>query len=175
MAENPSTKLSTLPFQHPPQIIPSSSTHPRKPHPKKPHPQFQSYHDSIDVTPGARILCEILSKSSPTEVEAALSSTGIQPSLEVVEEVLKLSYGSPATAVKFFRWAGLGQKLSSYSWNLIVDLLGKNEMFEPMWDAIRSMKQEGVLSIATFVSAFGSYCVAGRIWWCLFYCLDLNS
>ena len=175
MAENPSTKLSTLPFQHPPQIIPSSSTHPLKPHPKKIHPQFQSCHDSIDVTPGARILCEILSNSSPTEVETALSSTGIQPSPEVVEEVLKLSYGSPMTAVKFFRWAGLGQKLSSYSWNLIVDLLGKNEMFEPMWAAIRSMKQEGVLSIATFVSVFGSYCVAGRIWWCLFCCLNLNS
>lgn len=46
----------------------------------------------------------------------------------------------------------------------MVDLLGKNEMFEPMWDAIRSMKQEGdVLTVATFVSVFGSYCVAGRL------------
>lgn len=44
----------------------------------------------------------------------------------------------------------------------MVDLLGKNEMFEPMWDAIRSMKQEGVLSIPTFVSVFGSYCAVGR-------------
>lgn len=45
----------------------------------------------------------------------------------------------------------------------MVDLLGKNQMFEPMWDAIRSMKQEGVLSITAFVSVFGSYCAAGRI------------
>ncbi|KAF2308974.1 hypothetical protein GH714_026455 [Hevea brasiliensis] len=31
-----------------------------------------------------------------------------------------------------------------------------------MWDAIRSMKQENVLSMATFASVFGSYCAAGR-------------
>ena len=44
----------------------------------------------------------------------------------------------------------------------MVDLLGKNQSFEPMWDAMRSMKQEGLLSIATFVSVFGSYCTAHR-------------
>lgn len=45
----------------------------------------------------------------------------------------------------------------------MVDLLGRNQLFEPMWDAIRSMKQEGGLSLQTFVSAFQSYCIAGRI------------
>lgn len=54
-------------------------------------------------------------------------------------------------------------KHNEHSWNLMVDLLGKNQLFEPMWDAIRSMNQEGVLSVTAFVSVFGSYCVAGRI------------
>ena len=44
----------------------------------------------------------------------------------------------------------------------MVDLLGKNGLFEPMWDAIRSMKQENLLSLPTFVSVFESYCTAGR-------------
>lgn len=44
----------------------------------------------------------------------------------------------------------------------MVDLLGKNELFEPMWDAVRSMKQEKMLTMPTFVSVFGSYCAAGR-------------
>lgn len=44
----------------------------------------------------------------------------------------------------------------------MVDLLGKNQVFDSMWNAMRSMKQEGVLSMATFVSVFGSYCSAGR-------------
>nr|DAD32058.1 TPA_asm: hypothetical protein HUJ06_010910 [Nelumbo nucifera] len=41
-----------------------------------------------------------------------------------VEEVLKLSYGYPSTAVKFFRWSGwqLNDKHSPYAWNLVVDL-----------------------------------------------------
>lgn len=44
----------------------------------------------------------------------------------------------------------------------MVDLLGKNELFEPMWDAIRSMKHEGALSVPTFISVFWSYCHVGR-------------
>ncbi|KAL3500251.1 hypothetical protein ACH5RR_039344 [Cinchona calisaya] len=111
----------------------------------------------------AKILCEILQKAPPNEVETALSSSQIQPIPEIVQEVLKFSYGSPSAAVKFFRWAGLTHKHDEHSWNLMVDLLGKNQLFETMWDAIRSMKQEGLFSVASFASVFGSYCVVGRI------------
>ncbi|KAK9277471.1 hypothetical protein L1049_007015 [Liquidambar formosana] len=152
-------------FKHPPQIIPSSSQQQKQklPQQEKQKQHFPSHLDTPDVSPRARILCEILTRALLQDIESALSSSGIPPLAETVEEVLKLSYGSPSAAVKFFRWAGLAQKHSAYAWNLMVDLLGKNEMFEPMWDAIRSMKQEGVLSMATFVSVFGSYCIAGRI------------
>ena len=39
----------------------------------------------------------------------------------------------------------------------MVDLLGKNQLFDLMWDVVRSMKKECMLSIPTFVSIFGSY------------------
>ncbi|KAJ7003003.1 hypothetical protein NC653_008282 [Populus alba x Populus x berolinensis] len=35
-------------------------------------------------------------------------------------------------------------------------------MYEPMWDAVRTMKQEDMLLMATFVYVFGSYCMAGK-------------
>ncbi|GAB2300081.1 hypothetical protein Dimus_034122 [Dionaea muscipula] len=81
------------------------------------------------------------------------------------KEVLKLSYGHPASAVKFFKWAGhhLNDNHSPYAWNLVVDLLGKNLLFDAMWDAIKSMKKEGLLSLATFASVFSSYVSADRV------------
>ncbi|KAL3818363.1 hypothetical protein ACJIZ3_004268 [Penstemon smallii] len=124
--------------------------------------RFPTHLTATDLSPQVRILCEILSTSPVHEVEARLSSTQIQPEPETVHQVLKLSYNSPSVAAKFFRWAGLARKHTGYSWNLMVDLLGKNKLFEPMWDAIRSMKQEGVLTLTTFVSVFENYCVAGR-------------
>ncbi|KAL6985567.1 hypothetical protein U1Q18_018943 [Sarracenia purpurea var. burkii] len=160
MAVNPSDRLSGVPLKNPPQIIPSASQNPilqsQQP------PQFPTYLEKPDVSPRARILCEILTKALPHEVETALSNTRIEPLSEIVEEVLKLSYAYPTAAVKFFRWAGMSRKHSAFAWNLMVDLLGKNKLFEQMWDAVRSMKQEGVLSVSTFVSVFGSYCSAGR-------------
>lgn len=116
--------------------------------------------DELSAT--AKILCEIIEQTPPDEVESALYATRILPTPEIVQEVLKFSYGSPLAAVKFFRWSGFAHKHTDRSWNLMVDLLGRNKLFEEMWDAIRSMRQEGMLSIAAFVSAFGSYCVAGR-------------
>ncbi|XAR70760.1 hypothetical protein NMG60_11027737 [Bertholletia excelsa] len=163
IAENPNSRLSVVPLKHPPQVIPSSSQTPQPP--SQPHVQrrLPTYIENPELSPEAKILCEILTTASPEELPTALSSTGINPVPEIVEEVLKHSYGSCSAAVNFFRWAGAKQKCSAYAWNLMVDLLGKNGSFEEMWDAIRSMKKEGVLSMATFVSVFGSYCSAGRV------------
>ncbi|KAK8971135.1 hypothetical protein KSP40_PGU011758 [Platanthera guangdongensis] len=69
-----------------------------------------------------------------------------------VEEVLKLSYSHLGAAVKFFRWSGiwLQNRHSPYSWNLVVDILGKNLPFESMWDAVRPMHSEGFISPVGF-------------------------
>ncbi|XVE57273.1 hypothetical protein DITRI_Ditri04bG0078400 [Diplodiscus trichospermus] len=151
IAENHITTFPTKP-QNQPRSIPNNLQPQR----------FPSYLDATDISPRARILCDLLTRASPHDIESALSSAGITPTSEDIQQVLGFSYNHPSSAVKFFRWAGRFVKPSAYAWNIMVDLLGKNQSFEPMWDAMRSMKQEGLLSIATFVSVFSSYCTAHR-------------
>ncbi|PKI76508.1 hypothetical protein CRG98_003059 [Punica granatum] len=160
MTEN--SKASGL--RHPPKMFPSSENNNSfiQPPPHLQPREFPSHVDAPDISPMAKILCEILVRAPPGNIEGVLGSTGIPSSPALVEEVLQFSYNYPGSAVKFFRWAGHSHKHSTYSWNLMVDLLGKNQLFEQMWDAIRSMKQEGALSLTTFTSIFGNYCSAGR-------------
>lgn len=122
--------------------------------------QLTTLPDSI--TPTAKIILEILFRESPQQISPALAATGIVPTPDVVIEVLNLSYDYPFSAVKFFRWAGLAHKHSPKAWNLMVDLLGRNRLFDSMWDAIRSMRHENTLSLATFVFAFANYCASRR-------------
>ncbi|CAA0812027.1 Unknown protein [Striga hermonthica] len=124
--------------------------------------RFPTHHTSSDILPQARILCDIVATAPVHEVEARLGAALIPPEPEIVQQVLKHSYNTPSAAAKFFRWAGRSAKHTAYSWNLMVDLLGKNNLFEPMWDAIRSMKKEGLLTLTTFVSVFENYCIARR-------------
>lgn len=126
---------------------------------------FISYLEVPNLPPKVKLLCEILAKSPSPTVEKYLEDTGIRVSREDAEEVLKLSYGFPAQAVKFFRWSGfqLHNNHSPYAWNLVVDMLGKNKSFDAMWDAIKSMRKERMLSLATFASVFSSYVIANRV------------
>lgn len=127
-----------------------------------PPPRFPTHRTVADLPQHVLILCEVISTTPPHEMEARLAATEVLPEPETVHQVLKLSYNSPSAAAKFFKWADMSRKQTGYSWNLMVDLLGKNNLFEPMWDAIRSMKQEGLLSLTTFVSVFENYAVARR-------------
>ncbi|KAL3525517.1 hypothetical protein ACH5RR_013889 [Cinchona calisaya] len=131
---------------------------------KKPS-AFVSYLEVPNLPPKVKLLCEIIANTASLTVERVLEDTGIRVSQEDVEQVLKLSYGFPGPAVKFFRWSGfqLGDKHSPYAWNLVVDLLGKNCLFDAMWDAIKSMRKERLLSLATFASVFSSYVIANRV------------
>ncbi|XP_027347329.1 pentatricopeptide repeat-containing protein At1g77360, mitochondrial-like [Abrus precatorius] len=154
VAENPNR---TKPLKNPNKQQPTQIPKPHQPN------QFPSHLDTANVSSTARTLCDILTRTSPQDIEAALSSSGIHPSDECVHEVLRLSYNYPSSALKFFRWVGRVKKQHTpHAWNLMVDLLGKNQLFEPMWDAVRSMKQEATLSLSTFASIFQSYCTAGR-------------
>ncbi|XP_011021408.1 PREDICTED: pentatricopeptide repeat-containing protein At1g52640, mitochondrial-like isoform X2 [Populus euphratica] len=97
---------------------PSSSSITRK-------PSFPSYLETPNLPPTIKILCEIIANTPSHNVEPVLDATVIRVKQTDVEQVLKLSYSSPGSAVKFFRWAGsqLNDKHSPYSWNLVVDLL----------------------------------------------------
>ncbi|KAL4195751.1 hypothetical protein AMTRI_Chr04g242640 [Amborella trichopoda] len=131
--------------------------------PKK--PTFVSYTEVSGLSPKIKVLCELLAETPSSKIEQAFWETGIRVSQEDVEEVLKLNYGSPSPAVKFFRWAStqLGKSHSPHAWNLLVDLLGKNWLFDAMWDALKSMRKDGLLSFATFASVFSSYVSADKI------------
>ncbi|CAM8959719.1 hypothetical protein QQ045_004875 [Rhodiola kirilowii] len=126
---------------------------------------FPSYLDKPDLTPKVSILCQIVATTEAGRVEKVLDDTGIRVCQDDVEDVLKLSYGSPGPVVKFFRWSGhqFSDKHSPYAWNLVVDMLGKNGLFDAMWDAIKSMKAESLVSLATFASVFSSYVVSDRV------------
>ncbi|KAL2241449.1 pentatricopeptide repeat-containing protein At1g77360, mitochondrial-like [Sesamum indicum] len=125
---------------------------------------FISYSEVSSLPPKVKILCEIVARTPAVTVERVLEDTGIRVSEEDVEEVLKLSYGYPGSAVKFFRWSSFQlNKHSPYAWNLVVDLLGKNCLFDAMWDAIKSMKKEQLLSLATFASVFSTYVIVNRV------------
>lgn len=141
---------------HPPSRRPAAPSRDTR------RPSFPSCADIPNLPSKIRLLCEILA-SSPS-LESSLNDSDVVFSSDDVEEVLKLSYSHPAAAVKFFRWCGprLRHRHSPYSWNLVVDLLGKNALFDAMWDAVASMKSEGLVSLATFASIFSSFAAANR-------------
>jgi pentatricopeptide repeat protein len=121
-------------------------------------PAFPTYKEAPDFR--IQILGKILaSASAADELDEKLNQAKIGVTTADVEQVLRFSYAHPRAAVAFFRWAGhqhLGHEHSPYSWNLIVDILGKNRLFEPMWDTITSMQSQKLLSLATFASVFSS-------------------
>ncbi|KAG0461546.1 hypothetical protein HPP92_021843 [Vanilla planifolia] len=125
-------------------------------------PSFPSYQEVPDLLPRSGFYARSSHLLPP--FESSLDDSGVGISSEDVEEVLKLSHSHPASAVKFFRWAGhrLQHRHSPYSWNLVVDLLGKNLLFDAMWDAVHSMLAEGLVSLATFASIFSSFAAARR-------------
>ncbi|TVU28208.1 hypothetical protein EJB05_19717, partial [Eragrostis curvula] len=123
---------------------------------------FPTYKDAPDLPPKIRLLCEILA-SGADDVEAALDDADVRVTTADVEQVLRFSYAHARAAVVFFRWAGhrhLNHEHSPYAWNLVVDILGKNRLFDPMWDTVGSMHSQGLLSLATFASIFSSLAAA---------------
>jgi pentatricopeptide repeat protein len=111
------------------------------------------------------IVSNILKKPPRMGVENALNELGLGVSIQFVEDVLKLSYGAGMEAMKFFRWSGLklSRKHSPLAWNLLVDLLGKEKLFDAMWDCIKVMKNQGIVSMETISSVFGNYVQAGKV------------
>ncbi|KAJ3703721.1 hypothetical protein LUZ61_007426 [Rhynchospora tenuis] len=154
----PHSPLPSRPSRHSPPRSPLPSRPPRR------DPVFASHKDHPDLPPNLRRLCEILSSGSHS-LPSLLDNSGIVVTQSDVEVVLRLSYSHPDPALTFFRWAGerhLNHMHSCYSWNLVVDMLGKNLYFDAMWDAVRSMRDLNILSLATFASVFGSLASDGR-------------
>nr|GEZ10370.1 pentatricopeptide repeat-containing protein At1g77360, mitochondrial-like [Tanacetum cinerariifolium] len=139
--------------------------HTPSPTTKNHHPIFPSHTTIPNLPVKIKLLCDIIATTPSSDIDKTLNDTGIIVTTENVEDVLKLCYSYPSPAVMFFRWSGyqLNDKHSPYSWNLVIDMLGKNCLFDAMWDAINSMMKEDLLSLATFASVFASYVLAGEV------------
>ena len=110
-------------------------------------------------------MSSILKKPHAIGVESALNELRLEVSVQFVDDVLKLSYGAVMEALKFFRWVGwkLDRKHSPTAWNLLVDLLGKDKLFDAMWDCIKVMKNEGIVSMETIFCVFRNYVQAHKV------------
>jgi hypothetical protein len=84
-----------------------------------------------EVNPLVKAFLEILGRAPMGEVEAVLSSYGIGPMPDVVEQVLNngACYSCPKSIVLLVVWT---VTYTTYAWNLLIDILGKAGMFEPM-------------------------------------------
>ena len=98
-------------------------------------------------------------------IESALNKLRLEFLVQFVDDVLKLSYGAGMEELRFFRWAGwkLDRKHSPTAWNLLVDLLGKDKLFDVMWYCIKVMKNEGVVSMETIFYVFRNYLLADKV------------
>lgn len=139
---------------------PASQQNPQQPPKLQPLPKPKTFEDKVEL------ITRLLANNPNLEgLGHALSATGIKATTELVEDVLQKSYKAGSGALKFFHWSGqqLGNnKHSPYAWNLLVDVLGNNKMFDAMWNAAKSMKAEGILSRQTFASIFTCYAMADK-------------
>ena len=67
-------------------------------------------------------------------IQSMLKELGLAVSVQFLEDVLKLSYRIGTKSLKFFRWAikKLDKKHNPLSWNFLMDLLGKEKLFDAM-------------------------------------------
>ncbi|KAH9299937.1 hypothetical protein KI387_011520 [Taxus chinensis] len=110
----------------------------------------------------SKLLCD---SNELKGLELVLTNSGLRVSTDLVENVLKKSYKAGNSAKRFFDCARsqLGNKHSPYAWNLLVDILGNSKIFDVMWEAVKSMKGEGILSRHTFASVFTCYAMADKV------------
>ncbi|WJX88281.1 hypothetical protein P8452_70388 [Trifolium repens] len=73
----------------------------------------------------SKSLFEILSTNPYPTIEKSLEDSCIDVTPQDVEQVLKLCYQLPVQAVKFFSWADHHIGHTPYTWNLIIDILGR--------------------------------------------------
>ncbi|KAH9311036.1 hypothetical protein KI387_026071 [Taxus chinensis] len=150
-------------FDYAPIVNPNANPNTVQATPKMPGPNPSQYPANMSKE---KVVSGILKNPPRMGVDAALEQLNVVVTNEFVEEVLKLSFGAGMETLRFFKWASWklrDAKHSAYAWNLLVDLLGKEKLFDAMWDCIKVMKNEGVLSIETFSSVFGSYVYADKI------------
>lgn len=100
------------------------------------------------------LVAEILSKpTGPDEVKAELDALNLSLDDEGVNSALRSLEGSAEAARRFFDWVSEreNQKLRSKSYNIMIEILGRNARSDEFWGLVETMKRKGYgISKGTF-------------------------
>ncbi|CAJ1958015.1 unnamed protein product [Sphenostylis stenocarpa] len=115
-------------------------------------------------TPDAETICRILSNSRDSTVAASLATLPVNPSPELVLEVLTKLSNAGILALSFFRWAERQSefKHTTETFHALIEALGKIRQFKVIWTFVNDMKQQKLLTSDTFALVARRYARAGK-------------
>nr|GMD15330.1 pentatricopeptide repeat-containing protein At1g77360, mitochondrial-like [Ipomoea batatas]GMD15334.1 pentatricopeptide repeat-containing protein At1g77360, mitochondrial-like [Ipomoea batatas] len=110
-------------------------------------------------------VCDILMSCPKSGLDTELDQSGIRPSPELVEEVLKRFENAGMLAHRFFEWAGRQRNYehSVRAYHTMIESLAKIRQYQVMWDLVNSMKGKGMLNIETFCIIMRKYTRAQKV------------
>nr|XP_043607526.1 pentatricopeptide repeat-containing protein At1g77360, mitochondrial [Erigeron canadensis] len=110
-------------------------------------------------------ICKILMSCPKLGVATALDQSGLRPTPESVEEVLKRFGNAGMLAYQFFEWAGKQRHYehSIRAYHAMIESLAKIRQYEIMWDLINTMRSKNLLNIETFCIMMRKYARAQKV------------
>ncbi|PWA51768.1 tetratricopeptide repeat (TPR)-like superfamily protein [Artemisia annua] len=118
-----------------------------------------------DILDPAKQISKILMSCPKLGVAVALDQSGIRPTPESVEEVLKRFSNAGMLIYQFFEWASKQRHYehSIRAYHTMIESLAKIRQYEIMWDLINSMRTKGLLNIETFCIIMRKYARAQKV------------
>lgn len=122
----------------------------------------ETYKEVLDPS---KQICKILMSCPKLGVATALDQSGLRPSPEVVEEILKRFENAGMLVYHFFEWAGKQRHYehSVRAYHVMIESLAKIRQYEIMWDLINTMRSKHLLNIETFCIIMRKYARAQKV------------
>ncbi|VFQ95633.1 unnamed protein product [Cuscuta campestris] len=110
-------------------------------------------------------VCDILMSCPKSGLDTELDQSGIRPSKELVEEVIKRFENAGMLAHRFFEWAGRQRHYdhSVKAYHAMIESLAKIRQYQVMWDLVNVMKGKGLLNVETFCIIMRKYARAKKV------------
>ncbi|GKA03199.1 pentatricopeptide repeat-containing protein [Tanacetum coccineum] len=118
-----------------------------------------------DILDPAKQISKILMSCPKLGVAVALDQSGIRPTPESAEEVLRRFSNAGMLIYQFFDWASKQRHYehSIRAYHAMVESLAKIRQYEIMWDLINSMRTKGLLNTKTFCIIMRRYARAQKV------------
>ncbi|XP_071694049.1 pentatricopeptide repeat-containing protein At1g77360, mitochondrial [Rutidosis leptorrhynchoides] len=122
----------------------------------------ETNHEILDPT---KQICKVLMSCPKLGVATALDQSGLRPTPESVEEVLKRFGNAGMLVYQFFDWAGKQRHYehSIRAYHTMIESLAKIRQYEIMWDLINTMRSKNLLNMETFCIIMRKYARAQKI------------